>query len=130
MPGYCAGVLAGTWVLLAGHVCGSLPDGLLSPNSSDAVAAPPCEPGYQVSSTLLTCDNHGISTAAPVCSTTTVCGFAAATAEISAFCVPGRLRLGRSLPSLSLSLTNTSAIPAALAVAAAWVRSEPSAKDT
>src|SRR5882724_10787730 len=108
MPGNWAGVLAGTWALLAGHVCGSLPDGLTSPNSSCAVAAPPRTPGYQVCNTPLTCDNHGISTADPVCSTTTVCGFAAATAETSASCVPGRLRLGRSLPSLSLSLTNTS----------------------
>src|SRR6266567_4044279 len=126
-PGNCACVLAGTWLFHIGHVCGSLPDGLIWPNSSAPVAAPPSAPGYHVCSTPLTCDSHGMSTAEPVWSTTTVCGFAAATAETSASWLPGRLRLDRSLPSLSLSRTKTSAIAAAFAVAAAWVGSEPSA---
>jgi len=39
-------------------------------------------PGYQVSRTAATSATHGITTGSPVLSTTTVCGFTAATAAI------------------------------------------------
>ena len=68
----------------AGKVTGRWPDGFTSPNSTRAIACPPRWPGYQASSTAPTLSSHGIVTAPPVSSTTTVFGFAAASAAISA----------------------------------------------
>jgi hypothetical protein len=61
-----------------------------------------------------------MTTGAPASTTTTVCGLAAATAEISSFCAEGRFRLGRSAASLSVSSeTTTTADDADLAAATA-----------
>src|SRR5277367_1639211 len=98
-PGHCAVVLAGTWESEVGKVTGRWPDGLVLPNRTDAIAAPSSWPGYQASSTPATEDSHGIVTAEPVFSTTIVCGFAAATAEISESSALPRSMLVRSLPS-------------------------------
>ncbi len=100
-PGHCAVVWAGTSARLAGKVTGSLPDGLVSPNSSAARAVPTPWPAYQFSSTACTWPSQGMVTAEPVLSTTTVRGLAAATWEISAFWLPGRSMLVRSVPSCS-----------------------------
>ena len=61
---------------------GSFPPGFTLPYSTFAVAVPPSWPGYHISRMAFTEDAHGISTASPVLSTTTVFGFAAATAAI------------------------------------------------
>ena len=77
-------------------------------------------PGYQASTTEATWLSHGITTGAPASITTTVCGLAAATAEISSFCADGRFRLARSAASDSVSSdTTTTAVLAALAAATA-----------
>jgi hypothetical protein len=77
-------------------------------------------PGYHASMTEATWLIHGITTGAPASITTTVCGFAAATAEISSFCADGRFRLARSAASVSVSSeTTTTAVFAALAAATA-----------
>ena len=68
----------------SGNVTGSLPLGFVLPVSTSAVARPPAWPGYHISSTDFTLASHGMYTGSPVLSTTTVFGFAAATAEISA----------------------------------------------
>ena len=81
-------------------------------------------PGYQASTTAATWLSQGMATGAPASTTTTVCGLAAATAEISSFCADGRLRLGRSAASVSVSSeTTTTAVVAALAAATAWLMS-------
>lgn len=98
-PGHCSGVDAGTWPSDVGNVTGSLPDGATSPKSSDAIAWPASWPGYHASKTPLTFASHGIVTAEPVLSTTTVSGLAAATASISLFWSAGRSMSSRSPPS-------------------------------
>src|ERR1700761_2977982 len=125
-PGHCAAVLAGTWASDAGNVTGRCPDGSAAPNSRDAIAVPSCCPGYQASSTPATEDSHGMVTADPVFSTTTVCGLAAATAATRLFCAPDRSIEDRSLPSDSSLETNTTATDAAAAADAAELVDEPS----
>ena len=81
---------------------------------------PLLSPGYQASTTDATWLSQGIATGAPASITTTVCGLAAATAEISSFCAEGRLRLARSAASDSVSSeTTTTAVEADLAAATA-----------
>src|ERR1700757_4650066 len=61
-----------------------------------------------------------MATGAPASTTTTVCGLAAATAEISSFWADGRLRVARSVASDSVSSdTTTTAVEADLAAATA-----------
>src|ERR1700735_1721083 len=98
-PGHCAVVLAGTWDSEVGKVTGRWPDGSAVPKSSAAMAVPSSWPGYQASKTPLTEESHGMVTAEPVLSTTTVFAFAAATAEIRLFSALDRVMLVRSLPS-------------------------------
>jgi hypothetical protein len=60
--------------------------------------------------------SQGITIGAPALTTTTVRGFAAATAETSLSWAEGRLRLNRPAASVSLSSeTTTTAVEAALA---------------
>src|SRR5207248_5165695 len=118
-PGHCAGVCAGTSARLRGNVTGSLPDGLTSPNSTSAMALPSSWPLYQASRTPPALSTHGMVTAEPVCSTTTVRGFAPATAEMRSFCVPGRAMSARSPPSPLELLANTTATSAFRAAATA-----------
>src|SRR5215469_8391607 len=107
-PGNCAVVLAGTWLRLAGKVTGRWPPGSVWPNSTLASDVPLLWPGYQASSTAATC--------APASITTTVFGFAAATASMSASCADGRFSDGRSAASDSVSSeTTTTAVAADLA---------------
>src|SRR5258708_40341858 len=62
-----------------------------------------------------------MATGAPASTTTTVCGLAAATAEISSFWADGRLRLTRSAASDSVSSdTTTTAVEADFAAGTAW----------
>src|ERR1700749_4402923 len=63
---------------------------------------------------------HGIATAEPLFTTTTVFGLAAATSVTNWFWSAGRLMSERSLPSDSNLLTKTIARSAALAAATAW----------
>ena len=84
---------AGTCERLVGKVTGRWPLGLVWPNSTEASAVPLLSPGYQASSTADTWLSQGMATGAPASTTTTVCGLAAATAEISSFCADGRVRL-------------------------------------
>src|ERR1700761_7923758 len=83
-PGYCAGVFSGPSDSSTGNVTGSLPDGFTSPNSRSLTTWPSSWPGNHVSSTPGTDDSHGMVVGPAVCSTTTVCGLAAATAATSA----------------------------------------------
>src|ERR1700733_13785491 len=116
VPGNSLGVDAGTWDRSVGKVTGRWPLGLVLPNSTDASAVPLLSPGYQASTTEATWLSHGMTTGAPASITTTVCGLAAATAEISSFCAEGRFRLGRSAASDSVSSdTTTTAVAADLA---------------
>src|ERR1700733_1144082 len=98
VPGNSLGVEAGTCDRSVGKVTGKWPLGLVWPNSTDARAVPLLSPGYQASTTEETWLIQGIVTGAPASTTTTVCGLAAATAEISSFCADGRLRLARAAP--------------------------------
>src|SRR5579863_5278063 len=119
-PGNCAVVLAGTWLRLAGKVTGRCPPGSVCPNRTLASDVPLVWPGYQASSTAATWDTQGIATGAPALITTTVCGFAAATASISSSCADGRLSEGRSVASDSVSSdTTTTATDADWAAATA-----------
>src|SRR3984885_8633775 len=119
-PGNCAGVDAGTSERLVGNLAGRWPLGSDLPNSTSARAVPFDWPGYHASSTELTWLSQGIATGAPASTTTTVCGLAAATAEISSSCAEGRFRPRRSVASDSVSSdTTTTAVEAALAAAAA-----------
>src|SRR6202167_2371110 len=119
-PGNWAAVLAGTWDRSVGNVTGRWPLGSTWPNSTAASAVPLLSPGYQASTTEATWLSHGMTTGAPASTTTTVCGLAAATGEISSFCADGRCRLGRSAPSVSVSSdTTTTAVFAALAAVTA-----------
>ena len=56
--------------------------------STFAVATPPSWPGYHISRMDLTLPAHGMKTASPVLSTTTVFGFAAVTCEMRVFWNP------------------------------------------
>src|SRR3984885_9513633 len=116
-PGNSAGVEAGTWDRSTGNVTGRCPLGSVLPNRTLASAVPLLSPGYHASTTDATWPIHGITTGAPASITTTVCGFTAATAEISSFCADGRFRLARSAASDSVSSDTTP--PAVLAAFAA-----------
>src|SRR6202030_3559907 len=117
-PGNWAVVAAGTWLSEAGNVTGRGPPGSVWPNSTLGSEAPLVCPGYQASTTPATADSHGIATGAPASTTTTVCGLAAATAEINSSCADGRLRLARSAASDSVSSdTTTTAAEADFAAA-------------
>src|SRR6266511_838428 len=118
-PGNCSTVFAGTSDSRRGNVTGSRPDGLNLPNSTSATAFPSSSPGYQACRIAGTWLTHGMRTGLPVLTTTTVRGFAAATADTSASWLPGSDRLGRSLPSDSLPSTMTIATSALRAAAAA-----------
>src|SRR5579859_2216073 len=119
-PGNWAVVEAGTWLSAAGKVTGRCPPGSVRPNSTLASEVPLVWPGYQASSTPATAGSHGIATGAPASTTTTVCGFAAATAEISSSWADGRLSDGRSAASDSVSSdTTTTAADADLAAVTA-----------
>src|SRR6202035_4884181 len=102
-PGNWAVVEAGTWLSDDGNVTGRCPPGSVWPNSTLASDVPLVCPGYQASTTPATWDSQGIATGAPASITTTVCGFAAATASISSSCADGRLSDGRSVASDSVS---------------------------
>src|SRR5882757_8363971 len=120
VPGNSLGVDAGTCERLVGKVTGRWPLGLVWPNSTEASAVPLLSPGYQASSTEETWLSQGMVTGAPASTTTTVCGLAAATAEISSFCADGRDRLTRSAASDSVSSdTTTTAVEADFAAATA-----------
>ena len=109
-------VEAGTWLSEAGKVTGRCPPGSVWPNSTLASAVPLVWPGYQASTTPATAGSHGIATGAPALMTTTVCGFAAATAEISSSWADGRFSDSRSVASDSVaSDTTTTATDADLA---------------
>src|ERR1700689_5154709 len=107
VPGNWLGVDAGTCDSEVGNVTGRCPLGSVAPNSTDASAVPLLSPGYQASTTEETWLIQGIVTGAPAFTTTTVCGLAAATAEISSFCADGRFRLARSAPSDSVAPDTT-----------------------
>src|ERR1700753_207734 len=96
VPGNWAGVDAGTCDRSVGKVTGRWPPGSVLPNSTDAGSVTSLSPGYQPSPTEETWLIHGIVTGAPASTTTTVCGLAAATAEISSFCADGRVKLDTS----------------------------------
>src|SRR6202167_3538774 len=120
-PGNSAGVDAGTCDRPVGKVTGRWPLGSTWPNSTAASAVPLLSPGYQASTTEATWLSQGMTTGAPASTTTTVCGLAAATAEISSFCAEGRFRLGRSAASVSVSSdTHTPAAQADRAAVTAW----------
>ncbi len=106
-------VPAGTWLRLAGKVTGRCPLGSVWPKRTLASDVPLLWPGYQASSTPATWDSQGIATGAPALITTTVFGFAAATASISSSCADGRFSDGRSAASDSVSSeTTTTAVEA------------------
>src|SRR5579862_5915954 len=107
VPGNWLGVDAGTCERSAGKVTGRWPPGSVWPNSTAASAVPLLSPGYQASSTAETWLSQGMATGAPASTTTTVCGLAAATAEISSFCADGRDRPTRSAASDSVSSDTT-----------------------
>src|SRR6202043_3582559 len=107
VPGNSPGVDAGTWDRSVGKVTGRWPLGSTWPNSTAASAVPLLSPGYQASTTDATWPSQGMTTGAPASMTTTVCGLAAATAEISSFCADGRFRLARSAASDSGSSDTT-----------------------
>src|ERR1700728_1608371 len=120
VPGNWLGVDAGTCERSVGKVTGRWPPGSVAPNSTEASAVPLLSPGYQASSTAETWLSQGIATGAPASTPTTVCGLAAATAEISSFCADGRDRPARSVASDSVSSdTTTTAVAADLAAATA-----------
>src|SRR6202034_2687599 len=120
VPGNSLGVDAGTCDRSVGKVTGRWPPGSVWPNSTDARAVPLLSPGYQASTTEETWLIQGIVTGAPASTTTTVCGLAAATAEINSFCADGRFRLARAVASDSVSSdTTTTAVAADLAAATA-----------
>src|ERR1700747_92501 len=119
-PGNWAGVDAGTCERSVGKGTGRGPLGLVWPNSTEASAVPLLSPGYQASSTEATWLSQGMATGSPASTTTTVCGLAAATAEINSFCADGRDRLPRAAASDSGSSdTTTTAVEADLAAATA-----------
>src|ERR1700735_4483352 len=120
VPGNSLGGDAGTCDRSVGKVTGRWPLGSVSPNSTEASAVPLLSPGYQASTTEATWLSQGMATGAPAFTTTTVCGLAAATAEISSFCAEGGFRRGRSAASVSVSSeTTTTADDADLAAVTA-----------
>src|ERR1700745_4032171 len=120
VPGNSRGVDAGTCDRSVGKVTGRWPLGSVLPNSTEASAVPLLSPGYQASTTEATWFSQGMTTGAPASITTTVCGLAAATAEISSFWADGRLMLARSAASDSVSSdTTTTAVLADFAAATA-----------
>src|SRR5258708_12577139 len=122
VPGNSAGLEAGTWDRAAGKVTGRWPPGSTRANSTAASAVPLLSPGYHASTTEATWLSQGMTSGAAASMTTTVCGLAAATAEISSFCADGRFRLARSAASDSVSSdTTTTAVAADLAAATAWL---------
>ena len=119
-PGNWLGLDAGTCERSVGKVTGRWPLGSTLPNRTAASAVPLLSPGYQASTTEATWFSQGMATGAPASMTTTVCGLAAATAEISSFWADGRLRLARSAASDSVSSdTTTTAVEADCAAATA-----------
>src|ERR1700719_4695246 len=119
-PGNWLGLDAGTCERSVGKVTGRGPLGSTLPNRTAASAVPLLSPGYQASTTEATWLSQGMATGAPAFTTTTVCGLAAATAEISSSCAEGRFRPGRSAASVSVSSdTTTTADDADLAAATA-----------
>src|ERR1700745_935298 len=98
-PGTCAVVEAGTWLSDVGNVTGRCPPGSVWPNSTLASEVPLVWPGPRASATPAPAGSHGIATGAPALMTTTVCGFAAATAEISSSCADGRFSDGPPVAS-------------------------------
>src|SRR5580700_266137 len=122
-PGNWLGLDAGTCERSVGKVTGRWPLGSTWPNRTAASAVPLLSPGYQASTTEATWFSHGMATGAPASMTTTVCGLAAATAEISSSWADGRLRLTRSAASDSVSSdTTTTAVEAdCAAVTACWI---------
>src|ERR1700733_9344025 len=119
-PGNWLGLDAGPCDSPTGKVTGRWPPGSTVPNRTAASAVPLLSPGYQASTTEATWFSHGMATGAPASTTTTVCGLAAATAEISSFWADGRLRLTRSAASDSVSSdTTTTAVEADCAAATA-----------
>src|SRR3954454_7738678 len=144
-PGYWVCVLVGGSACDFGNVCGSLADGFTSPNRSAAIALPSSWPGNHACSTLFTWPSHGITMGPPVVSTTTVFGFAAATALTRSSWLPepygaqptsvqnlafASVMSGRSTPSDSPSPTKTTAMSAALAAAMASACELPSVNVT
>ncbi len=119
-PGHCAAVCAGTSDSDCGNVTGSLPEKLASPNSSAAMALPSSWPGYQFSMMPFTDPAHGMVTAEPLLTTTTVFELAAATSATSWFWSVDRLMSARSPPSDSNLSTNTTARLALRAAVTAW----------
>ena len=73
-----------------GSVVGSLPDGATSPDSTSASALPHSSPGNHACRIAGTSPDHGISTGDAAFTTTTVRGFAAATARIKSSCGGGQ----------------------------------------
>jgi hypothetical protein len=80
-------------------VIGKRPEGFALPDSTSAMAHPPTFPEYQACTMAGALSFHGISTGLPVCSTTTVFGFAAITASMIWRWPQGRLRSAWSWPS-------------------------------
>src|ERR1035437_6943115 len=112
------------------------PPGLARPSSSRAVDVPPSSPENHISRTDRTLPTHGISTGLAVLSTTTVFGFAAATASTSwvlaavsdagAEIVAGEDPYGLGMVVMApLSLRNTTASFLPCAAAAASAMSPP-----
>ena len=85
MGGLDRPAIVASWPTLRGTDITSLPAGLFSPKSVSAIARPPNSPGYHASSIAGPSFPHGIKTAEPVFSPTTVCGLAAVTASIKLF---------------------------------------------
>ncbi len=77
-------------------------------------------PGYQFATMPCTAPAHGMVTAEPLLTTTTVCGFAAATSATSWFWAAERSMSRRSDPSDWKSLTNTTARSEPRAAVTAW----------
>src|SRR3954464_5520875 len=88
-PGYCDCVLVGRSDCDLGNVCGSLPQGLTSPNRSAAIAVPSAWPGNRACTPPFPWPSHVICIGPPVVRTTTVFGLAAATALTISSWLPG-----------------------------------------
>jgi hypothetical protein len=119
-PGHRAAVFAGTSARDCGKVTGSFPEKFASPYSSAAMALPSSCPGYQFSTMPRTAFAHGMVTAEPELTTTTVFGLAAATSATSWFWSADRSMFARSPPSDSNFDTNTTGTFAARAALTAW----------
>ena len=101
---------------------GRRPEGLASPKSNDAIALPPCSPGYHaVSRASALSAAWFIRSVLPWIYTTTsglpVFFVAALTAAMSCSCLPRRSRVERSNPSpQSMSSTSFEAMAAPVAI--------------